>query len=90
MHACRGRTHTSASTTMTITKDPRCQGWQYFTLTVAVFVSKYISKGSNFCGKTDDGGIVQVKLEPELGGAGGVVYKGQMLLELLIAHVGQP
>ncbi len=30
------RTHTSASTTMTITRDPRCQGWQYFTLTAAV------------------------------------------------------
>lgn len=39
------------------------------------FVSKYISKVSNFCGNTEDGGIVHVKLELRLGGRCGCLHR---------------
>lgn len=39
------------------------------------FVSKYISKVSNFCGNTEDGGIVHVKLELKLGGRCGCLHR---------------
>lgn len=46
------------------------------------FVSKYISKVSDFCGNTKDGGIVRVKLELKLWGRCGCLHRTNATVKL--------